>query len=92
MKQQCPCGCDLQLSANAREQWLTTLTGMRAEALPTSLRVEREMRKEPPEPMASGICRACGPRMQIAEYLAVFLERNKAAWPECDGCAALWRH
>lgn len=91
ISQSCPCGCALQLSPYdlQREYWLFAIAGPDIGAhinLSTTPCVD--LRYGADEPMSTLRCR-CGADVELATYLAEFLDRWGMGKPTCVRC---WSH
>jgi hypothetical protein len=93
---QCPCGCALQLDARqvALEMRMARIAGNEPRHVDLSPRGRPAAALElEPEPTSEAICRTCGVRHEIPEFIAEFIARNTqhVSWPSCTACVAKGR-
>lgn len=86
----CPCGCDLRLSSKdaADLRWLDDMLGNRPDSpAPINLTPQptRDTRYGADEPMATLPCK-CGAAVELAVYIAEFLDRHGMGKPSCVRC------
>lgn len=86
----CPCGCDLRLSPRdaAMERWLEEIAGYHTgQELPISLAVQRSVSRHdgPEEPTTTLRCK-CDSNVDVATYIAEFLDRWGMGSPSCVRC------